>query len=112
MLFKMLLTNTLSFCIVVIVPFIKSAAAGAGAAGAGVAVVVFVVNMTGKNEIPLFVVLLAFESKRTERLLKWFFDELFISFSPASFTSDTCIYIFFTYMYERDETSASVPPRG
>ncbi|KAI9255927.1 hypothetical protein EDC94DRAFT_650622 [Helicostylum pulchrum] len=25
--------------------------------------------------------------------------------------NDTCIYIFFTYMYERDETSASVPPR-
>ncbi|KAI9254366.1 hypothetical protein EDC94DRAFT_651019 [Helicostylum pulchrum] len=86
------------------------AGAAAGAA-AGVAVVVFVVNMTGKNEIPLFVVLLAFESKRTERLLKWFFDELFIFFSPVSFTSDTCIYIFFTYMYERDETSASVPPR-
>ncbi|KAI9261827.1 hypothetical protein EDC94DRAFT_648487 [Helicostylum pulchrum] len=25
--------------------------------------------------------------------------------------NDTCIYIFFTYMYERDESSASVPPR-
>ncbi|KAI9274888.1 hypothetical protein EDC94DRAFT_579351 [Helicostylum pulchrum] len=84
---NMLLPSTVYFCIVVIVPFIKKR--GTGSFGACV-VGACVGAVTGVTVAVVAVVAVVNTMKK----------------------NDTCIYIFFTYMYERDETSASVPPRG